>query len=230
MPSRHKGSGFDYRVSAKTGCSDGSTPSAVNQLSSVAGWVYHMRTGGRDILLDSSASRVARVAVNTGLKVGTSQRPSSVPRTYEQTHPWIDFRLNLARAPYRFWMLLGEARSKCDMIAGVPLPPRTADELHVLYLAKGALATTAIEGNTLSAEEVHKLLRGQLDLPPSKEYLAREVDNVIDACNDILSDIGQGTVPPLSPRRVKKLNTQVLKGLDVGQKSNWGECGPIQLG
>ena len=57
-----------------------------------------------------------------GLKVGTSQRPSSVPRTYEQTHPWIDFRLNLARAPYRFWMLLGEARSKCDMIAGVPLP------------------------------------------------------------------------------------------------------------
>ena len=137
------------------------------------------------------------------------------PRPYEQTHPWINFRLNLARVPPRFWMLLGEASSKCDMIAGVPLPPATANSLHVLYLAKGALATTAIEGNTLSAEEVHQLVRGQLELPPSKNYLAQEVDNIIGACNDILSDLGKGAVPPLSSERVKGLNAQVLKELEV---------------
>ena len=74
------------------------------------------------------------------------------------------------------------------------------------------------------------MLRGQLDLPPSKEYLAREVDNVIDACNDILSDIGQGTVPPLSPRRVKELNTQVLKGLDVGPEVELGRVRSHSVG
>ena len=160
---------------------------------------------------------------NTGLRIGTSRWTSDSPRTYEQTHPWINFRLNLARVPYRFWMLLGEASSKCDMIAGVPLPPRTADSLHVLYLAKGALATTAIEGNTLSAEEVHKLVRGQLDLPPSKDYLAQEVDNVIDACNGILSDLKRGTAPALSPHRVKELNAQVLRGLEVSQEVQLGK-------
>ncbi len=170
------------------------------------------------------------MADNKGLKVGTSQQSSSAPRAYQQSHPWIDFRLNLARVPYRFWILLGEARSKCDMIAGVPLPPTTADELHVLYLAKGALATTAIEGNTLSVEEVHKLLRGRLDLPPSKEYLAREVDNIIDVCNNILSDLRQGTVPPLSPQRVKDLNAHVLKGLDVGPEVELGKVRSHSVG
>lgn len=110
------------------------------------------------------------------------------------------------------------------------MPPRTADALHVLYLARGALATTAIEGNTLSAEEVHKLLRGQLDLPPSKGYLAREVDNIIDACNNILSDIGRGATPPLSPQRVKDLNTRVLKGLDVGPEVELGRVRSHSVG
>ena len=120
-------------------------------------------------------------------------------------------------------MLLGEATSKCDMIAGVPLPPATANALHVLYLAKGALATTAIEGNTLSAEEVHKLVRGQLDLPPSKNYLAQEVDNILEACDDILSNLGRGTVPPLSAQRVKDLNAQVLKRLEVNPEVQLGQ-------
>lgn len=50
--------------------------------------------------------------------------------------------------------MLGEAASKCEHIAGVPLRPSVAQELHRLYLAKGALATTAIEGNTLTENEV----------------------------------------------------------------------------
>jgi hypothetical protein len=35
-------------------------------------------------------------------------------------------------------MLLGEASSKCEHIAGVPLQPDVARDLHQLYLAKGA--------------------------------------------------------------------------------------------
>ena len=57
--------------------------------------------------------------------------------------------------------------------------PETADELNLVSLQKGAMATTAIEGNTLSAEDVDKLMKGELELPPSKEYLGIEVQKYL---------------------------------------------------
>lgn len=82
-------------------------------------------------------------------------------------------------------MPLGEARSKIAHIAGTPLSPRVAREMHIAYLAKGALATAAIEGNTLSEEEARRRIERDLDLPPWREYLGREIDNVIAAYNEI---------------------------------------------
>jgi hypothetical protein len=38
------------------------------------------------------------------------------------------------------------------------------------------LAATAIEGNTLSEAEVLRHLRGELELPPSRQYLEREIE------------------------------------------------------
>jgi Fic family protein len=55
-------------------------------------------------------------------------------------------------------------------------------------LMKGAQATTAIEGNTLSDEEVKKVMDKQ-KLPPSKEYQAIEVGNILTAFNELLSEI-----------------------------------------
>ena len=69
---------------------------------------------------------------------------------YQKSHPWLKFNLKLSDLPWHVWMMLGEAQSKVDHIAGVPLRPDVARELHRVYLAKGAHATTAIEGNTLS--------------------------------------------------------------------------------
>ncbi|MEZ0389969.1 MAG: Fic family protein, partial [Verrucomicrobium sp.] len=83
-------------------------------------------------------------------------------RTFEKTHPWISFRVDLSRAPADLWLALGEASSKCEHIAKVPLRPATAELLHRLFLAKGVAATTAIEGNTLSEEEVLKAVEGKL--------------------------------------------------------------------
>ena len=94
---------------------------------------------------------------------------------YLKTHPWITFQLDLTDAPVRFWTLLGDANAKCEFISGIPLMPEVAKRLNAVSLEKGARATTAIEGNTLSEEEVSLLARGKLDLPPSKEYLAQEV-------------------------------------------------------
>ena len=104
-------------------------------------------------------------------------------RTFERTHPWISFRIDLRKAAPTLWLLLGEAASKCEHIAGVPLRPSVAQSLHQLYLAKGALATTAIEGNTLTETEVLAHLQGKLRLPPSKEYLGQEVDNCVSFAN-----------------------------------------------
>jgi len=111
-------------------------------------------------------------------------------------------------------MLLGEAASKCEHIAAVPLEPATAERLHRLYLAKGALATTAIEGNTLTEQEVLAHLEGRLQLPKSKEYLAQEIDNIVRACNELPKAAAEGGVA-LTADRVCAFNRQVLEGLKV---------------
>src|SRR6266511_3298337 len=77
-----------------------------------------------------------------------------MPRRYEETHPWITFQLDLTELDHMTWLLLGEAISKCDHIAGVPLQPEVAALLNMVYLTKGIHATTQIEGNTLSEEQV----------------------------------------------------------------------------
>lgn len=133
-------------------------------------------------------------------------------RTFERTHPWISFRIDLRQARPQLWLLLGEAASKCEHIAGVPLRPATAESLHRLYLAKGALATTAIEGNTLTEKEVLRHLEGKLKLPPSKEYLAQEVDNIVAAYNRIREALREGN-DSLTPARVCEFNRWVLDKL-----------------
>jgi cell filamentation protein, protein adenylyltransferase len=151
-------------------------------------------------------------------------------RKYEASHPWIKFEVDLKRASAKFWMLLGEARSKCEHIAQVPLQPRTAKEMHQLYLAKGALATTAIEGNTLSEKEVIQHLEGKLELPPSKQYLAKEIDNVVNACNWILQEIVRGETPTLSAGLIKSFNGRVLNGLKVDEGVIPGEIRTYSVG
>ncbi len=142
--------------------------------------------------------------------------------TFERTHPWICFRIDLRQARPQLWMLLGEASSKCEHIAGVPLRPATAEQLHLLYLAKGAAATTAIEGNSLTEQEVLEHLQGKLKLPRSKEYLAQEIDNIVAACRSISKQLRSGD-DALTPERVCKFNRQVLEKLEPGEGVVAGE-------
>lgn len=136
-----------------------------------------------------------------------------MPRAYQASHRWINFVLHLERAPSRFWMLLGEAGAMCEQISRTPLLPETFAMLHQIYLERGVHATTAIEGNTLTVAQISQRIRGLLQLPPSKEYLGQEVDNIIGACNEILEAMTTGTLPPLTPQRIKELNRVVLHGL-----------------
>jgi len=151
-------------------------------------------------------------------------------RTYEKTHPWITFTLDLMKAPASLWVKLGECQSKCEHIAGVPLQPEKVKQLQQIYLAKGALATTAIEGNTLTEEEVKKHLEGKLKLPPSREYLEIEVQNVIDGCNLILDDIRKNILPEIRIERIKELNKIVLKDLALEEGVVPGEIRNYSVG
>ena len=146
---------------------------------------------------------------------------------YIETHPWITFKLDLISAPTRFWTLLGDACARCEVISGIPLMPETAATLNLVSLERGALATTAIEGNTLSQEEVARLGRGELHLPPSKAYLGKEVNNILHVFNQM---IDLDPIPPLSVERVKYLNGAILDGLDLDDEVVPGEIRAHEVG
>lgn len=138
-------------------------------------------------------------------------------RTYQETHPWITFRVDLRQVDYKLWLVLGEAQSKCQHIAGVPLLPAVAEHLHQIYLAKGALATTAIEGNTLTEDEVLQRLQGRLKLSPSKEYLGQEIDNIVAACNQIADSVFSARPTHLTVEEIKAFNRLVLRNLPLAE-------------
>jgi Fic family protein len=136
-------------------------------------------------------------------------------RTYTETHPWITFHLDLNLVPYHMWMDLGAVQSKIEHVANSLLPPDIASYLHSLYLAKGIHATTAIEGNTLSEEQVHDRILKKTPLPASKEYLGREIDNIVQACNDIGEEVFGVKDIKLTVEQIKTFNRMVLQGLPL---------------
>jgi Fic family protein len=112
-------------------------------------------------------------------------------------------------------MALGEARSKIEHIAGVPIQPESEQELLHVFLAKGVQATTAIEGNTLSEEQVRQHLQGTLKLPPSQQYLQQEIDNILSAFNRIMDEGLKPGDLQLSSIRIKAFNQLILKDLPL---------------
>lgn len=136
-------------------------------------------------------------------------------RTFKETHPWIKFDFDLKKADSGLWLALGEADSKCEHIAGVPLRPQTAKELLTLYLARGIRATTAIEGNTLSEAEVLSRIEGKKVLPPSKEYLGIEIDNILRVYNRMVEGIIQKKIGLPDAETICSFNREVLKDLQL---------------
>lgn len=118
---------------------------------------------------------------------------------------------------------LGECVSKCRHISRVPLSPDVRDALHTIYLAKGIHATTAIEGNTLSEEQVRQVIEGRLVLAESRKYLEQEVRNILDACNEIARDLAAGKGVELTPQRLCELNGRVLKDVPCDEGVVLGE-------
>ena len=126
-------------------------------------------------------------------------------------YSWINFRINLEKLPWTTWVRLGECVAKCEQIKNVPLKPYLKDQLHLIYLAKGLHATTAIEGNTLTEDQVRDLIQKKLTLPASKEYLRKEVNNVLEVCNDIAIEISKRTFGRITVEKICHYNKKILQ-------------------
>ena len=136
-------------------------------------------------------------------------------RAYERSHPWLNFSAaGVNTLPPQVWMLLGEAWAICRQLAGTPLQPGEAERLDEMALVKGVQATTAIEGNTLTEEEVRGILRGTCTAPPSRAYQEREVRNVIDAVDSIGAQALRGEPPRITAGLIREFNRRVLDGAE----------------
>lgn len=108
---------------------------------------------------------------------------------------------------------LGECSALVKAISNIPLKPEYRRKLLQVSLIKGAQATTAIEGNTLTEEEIEKIQEGW-KLPASREYQEIEVKNVIDALNNLLEEIIIHTKTRIiSPETVKTFHQMIGKNL-----------------
>jgi Fic family protein len=108
---------------------------------------------------------------------------------------------------------LGQCHAITLAICEMPLRPEHHEHLLGVSLIKGAQATTAIEGNTLTTGEIERVAAGE-SLAPSKEYQEIEVRNVLEAMNRLLDEISaeqQGK--KITPELILRLHSLIGKGL-----------------
>ncbi|MFC1489852.1 Fic family protein [Candidatus Latescibacterota bacterium] len=132
---------------------------------------------------------------------------------FEKSHPWITFSINLSKAPAKLWVMLGESKAICEQISGAPLHPSFQKELHQKYYAESTLNTTAMDGNTLSENEVRDILFGNKTVPPSKKYLAQENENIMRGYKLILENIVGYESSMLNAVTINEFNQVVLDRL-----------------
>ncbi|WP_424947267.1 Fic family protein [Candidatus Spongiihabitans sp.] len=108
---------------------------------------------------------------------------------------------------------LGRCKALVDCIADVPLSPEVKRELKLVSLRKGIQATTAIEGNTLSEEDIEKIMAGE-HLSESKAYQEQEVKNITDAMNEIVGQI-HNLPEIITPEFLQDYHRLVGKGLSA---------------
>ena len=135
-----------------------------------------------------------------------------VPDEISRRYPHIAFQ--------RQWQLgadvqyqLGKCEAMVEAICDMPMQPEYRKERLQVSLIKGAQATTAIEGNTLTTEEVRKVSEG-VELPKSKAYQAQEVANILEGMNAILTAVSDDDYSAIiTPDLIRELHRQVGKSL-----------------
>ena len=134
-----------------------------------------------------------------------------------KTHQHLMFKKHWELTPNTLYQL-GECDALVQAISKIPLKPENRDKLLQVSLIKGSQATTAIEGNTLSDEEIKKIqenLEQGLNknlLSPSKQYQEIEVRNIINAFNILLKEvIFENKIDIITPQLIKRFHKMISK-------------------
>ncbi|UPL15694.1 Fic family protein [Microbacterium galbinum] len=155
---------------------------------------------------------------------------TSDARLYESSHPWITFDFPTSTLSEIVWAHLGESFSKCQHLIGAPLQPGVALELARVYMRRGALASAAIEGNTLSEEEVNDILDNNKRLPESQQYLEQEVRNVLDALTSVRREVWESDGAfRISAEWILGKHSELMANLDVAEHVNPGSYRDIPI-
>jgi Fic family protein len=108
---------------------------------------------------------------------------------------------------------LGQSDAVIQAISNTPLLPQYHQLLLGVSLTKGAQATTAIEGNTLTDEEVRAVAAGG-SLAPSKEYQEIEVRNILEAFNELLQAVAsEDRAERISPALLLRFHKMIGRNL-----------------
>lgn len=150
-------------------------------------------------------------------------------RLFEDSHPWLTFRVDLDEIKPLTWAQLGECYSKCQHIIGTPLKPMMAARLAQIYLRRGALASAAIEGNTLNEEEFDQVHDKKKKLPESQQYLQQEIENILKTLNGIKKFAQSGAKFHLTRQWILEVHSQLLQDLDVQDHIIPGETRKISI-
>ena len=127
-------------------------------------------------------------------------------------YPHLQFRRHWALTK-KTMFLLGQCDALVKAIGNTPILPHHHQNLLRVSLLKGAQATTAIEGNTLTEDEIIDIAEGK-KLPPSKEYQEIEVRNILEALNKLLDEVvKEGKVYRITPELIKHFHELIGKNL-----------------
>lgn len=127
-------------------------------------------------------------------------------------YPHLAFRRHWDVSPKARYQL-GQCHAIILAVCQMPLRPEDRDRLLGVSLVRGAQATTAIEGNTLTTREIERVAAGE-SLPPSKEYQEIEVRNVLEAMNGLLVEVAtEREGQPISPEFILRLHGMIGKDL-----------------
>ncbi len=142
-----------------------------------------------------------------------------------KSHDFIKFPPNLQNIRSRVWLLLGEIQAGIDHIKQLPIPPDDSNMLRRVYLTKGVHSTTAIEGNSFSEEEVAKIINKEMEVPLSREYQEKQIDNMVTAFSTVGRNLIGGESTEFSVDLLHSYHKLVLESLEesLSNEVNIGE-------
>ena len=143
-----------------------------------------------------------------------------------ETFFWTDFaqilRSAWRRLPATTWVLLGQAQAKCAQIDATEISPEAKSKLQSLYLSMGAQGSVAIEGSSLTVEEVQELAEGNPPGQSALRDLEQEAENVLEALRLVTQDPAEPE-PPLTTEFICDMHKLIYRDLPSGEDVVPGE-------